>query len=136
MLRRGALLIALAAAVLAIFSACGGFKPTATTAAAGGSSGGAVDGKAVYDKNCMACHGATGGGGIGPAFAKDADSKLLQIFPEAATQIEFVTKGSAAYPNGYGATNKKGTGAMPGWSSLKAEEIEAVVKYERSLAGG
>lgn len=120
-------------AVMAL-GACGGFKPTASVQAGPAAP---VDGKAVFEKQCVVCHGAGGTGGIGPAFAKESGSQLLTVFPEASQQVDFVTKGSAAYPSGYGATNKKGTGAMPAFANiLKPEEIEAVVKYERSLAGG
>jgi mono/diheme cytochrome c family protein len=38
----------------------GGGTPT------GGTGGNAAAGKAVYAANCASCHGATGGGGIGP----------------------------------------------------------------------
>lgn len=129
-------------AVLGIISvlalgACGGFKPTATSQGANSGPAAPVDGKAVFEKQCAVCHGAGGTGGIGPAFAKESGSQLLTVFPDASQQIELVTKGSAAFPGGYGATNKKGTGAMPGFANiLKPEEIEAVVNYERSLAGG
>ena len=30
------------------------------------------DGKAIYTKNCVACHAANGGGGVGPNFTDDA----------------------------------------------------------------
>lgn len=132
---RRALLLIVGITAIFVMGACGGMKPTAS-AGNGKATSGPVDGKAIYEKQCAVCHGATGGGGVGPAFSKASDSQLLTLFPNAQSQVEFVTKGSAAFPDGYGATKKRGTGAMPAFSSiLKAEEIEAVVKYERQLAG-
>lgn len=132
------LVFSLLALTATLAFACGGMKPTAGTSASTGSGGGGGgDGAALYTKNCAACHGASGQGGVGLPLSKDNNTTLLQDFPDAAAQVEFVAKGSAAYPDGFGALKKKGTGAMPAWGSqLKPEEIQAVVTYERSLAGG
>jgi len=90
----------------------------------------AVSGSQVYASNCASCHGATGGGGVGPALA---DGASVQTFPDEAAHIDWVKTGSqpvAGKP--YGATGKIATGGMPGFEgSLSEEEIQAVVQYER-----
>jgi mono/diheme cytochrome c family protein len=97
----------------------------------------APDGKAIFAQRCAACHGANGEGGVGPPLNKGSGTTLLEDFPDAASQIEFVTKGSQAFPDGWGAKKRKpSANAMPAFgNTLSQEEIEAVVKYERSLAG-
>ena len=77
---------------------------------------GVVDGAAVYSARCASCHGATGGGGSGPALA---DGRLLEAYPDVADQVAVVTDGR---------------GGMPSFSSrLSPEEIEAVVEHTRTL---
>lgn len=90
----------------------------------------AVSGSQVYASNCASCHGASGGGGVGPALA---DGATVETFPDEAAHIEWVTNGSQSFAGKpYGATGKIATGGMPGFGgSLSAEEIEAVVTYER-----
>ena len=89
-----------------------------------------VSGAQVYSSNCASCHGATGGGGVGPALA---DGASVQTFPDEAAHIDWVKVGSqpvAGQP--YGATGKIATGGMPGFEGvLSEEEIQAVVTYER-----
>ena len=90
-------------------------------------------GAAVYS-NCSTCHGATGGGGVGPAM-----DGVLETFPEFSDHVAWVTEGSAAVKGQpYGATGKTATGGMPGFAtSLSPEQIIAVVCHERiTLAGG
>ena len=90
----------------------------------------AVSGAQVYATNCASCHGATGGGGVGPPLA---DGAAVQTFPDEAAHLEWVKVGSqpvAGQP--YGATGKIATGGMPGFGeALSEEEIQAVVTYER-----
>lgn len=103
----------------------------------GGKKSSGPDGKALYEKNCASCHGQQGQGGTGLALSKSAGTTLLVDFPDEASQIEFVKKGNMAYADGWGAEKKPARGTMPAWEKLlKADEIEAVVKYERSLAEG
>lgn len=98
-----------------------------------------IDGSALYGSNCASCHGATGGGGVGP---KLNGGETLKTFPEEAgreAQIEWVTNGSGAFKGkGYGDPNREGgqriatSGGMPGFGgTLTPEEIEAIVDYER-----
>ena len=90
-------------------TATGGTGAAGTTAAASN-----VDGQKLYEQNCAACHGKTGGGGIGPSL-KGIESK----FPNAADEEAIVTNGQ---------------GSMPGFGgSLSAEEISAVVAYTRTF---
>ncbi len=85
---------------------------------------------------CAACHGANGGGGVGPALAT-----LLNDFPSCPDQIEWVTLGSrgftAAGKTTYSALGKPINGGMPAFgASLTAEQIASVVSYERIRFGG
>lgn len=95
------------------------------------------DGEGIFAQQCSACHGASGQGGVGLPLSKANNTTLLVDFPEAASQIEFVTKGNAAFPDGWGANKNPARGSMPAFGSiLSPEELEAVVTYERTLAGG
>jgi mono/diheme cytochrome c family protein len=94
-------------------------------------------GERVYNNSgCAGCHGATGGGGVGPALAGDDAEKT---FPEEADHIAWIENGSAASKGQpYGDPNREGgqrvatSGAMPAFEGvLTPEEISAVVLYER-----
>lgn len=98
-----------------------------------------VDGSALYGSNCASCHGATGGGGVGP---KLAGGEVVKTFPGDEGReghIEWVTNGSGAFKGkGYGDPAREGgqhiatSGGMPAFGGkLTPEEIEAVVDYER-----
>ena len=90
-------------------------RPTAPVTAAP-AAGGAVDGAAVFSAHCTGCHGAHGEGGVGP---KLAGGRVVTAFPDAASQVAFV---------------KRGSGAMPSWEGrLTPAEIDAVVAYTRAL---
>ncbi len=95
-------------------------------------------GEQVYASNCATCHGATGGGGVGPAISGGA---VIEVFADPADQIEWVQKGSAGFQadgrSTYGDTNRPINGGMPGWeSTLTPEELNAVVYYERTGLSG
>lgn len=95
------------------------------------------DGEGIFAQQCAACHGASGQGGVGLPLSKANNTTLLVDFPDPAAQIEFVTKGNSAFPDGWGANKNPVRGSMPGFGSiLSPEELEAVVTYERTLAGG
>jgi mono/diheme cytochrome c family protein len=86
-------------------------------------------GQAVYrSAGCSTCHGATGGGGVGPALAN-----VTKTFPNFADHIAWVTHGSASVKGQpYGASGRVATGGMPAFGDqLSAEEIVAVVCHER-----
>lgn len=57
----------------------------------------AARGAHVFEHNCQACHGAQGGGGVGPTLAKNPILKYEDLFWETVLH---------------------GRGPMPGWSSV------------------
>ncbi|HTJ75649.1 MAG TPA: cytochrome c [Acidimicrobiales bacterium] len=100
--------------------------------------GGPLSGAQVYVKaGCVSCHGATGGGGVGPKLA-GGEAKLT--FPNEADHIAWVENGSApSKGKSYGDPNRPGgarppaSGGMPAFKGqLTPEEIAAVVDYERN----
>ena len=105
-----------------------------------GERGGALSpielGAQVYSSNCASCHGATGGGGIGPALA---GGETLLTFPAEEDHVAWIQEGSGPVRGqGYGDPARPGgqrmatTGNMPGFSgTLTEEQIRAVVLYER-----
>jgi cytochrome c oxidase subunit II len=74
-----------------------------------------AQGQEIYQARCASCHGATGGGGLGPRLA----GRMTERFPDIADQIALVT-------NGVRGTNMRAFGEV-----LSPEEIEAVVRYTR-----
>ena len=106
-------------------------------------------GAEVYTANCSSCHGATGGGGVGYAFA---GGEVLKTFPHIEDQLRWVDRGTQAYqqaaiavygdPARAGAVHNTGAkGVMPGFGSksggaLTEAEILAVVCHERYTLGG
>ena len=85
---------------------------------------------------CAGCHGATGGGGVGPKL-HGGEAKLT--FPNIQDHINWVKSGSAGVKGKpYGDPNRAGgqhiahTGLMPAFgSTLSDAQIQAVVAYER-----
>lgn len=94
-------------------------------------------GGAVYAAQCVACHGAEGGGGVGPAMTGGA---VLVTFPagSCADHTKWITLGSTGWPDStYGATGTPVAGGMPGFeSSLSEVELAQVALYERVAFGG
>lgn len=99
---------------------------------------GPLTGAQVYVKaGCGGCHGATGGGGVGPKLA-GGEAKLT--FPNEADHIAWVENGSAPSkgqpygdPNRPGGQHGPASGGMPAFKGqLTPEEIAAVVDYERN----
>jgi mono/diheme cytochrome c family protein len=81
-----------------------------------GSTAPTTPGAEIYAASCASCHGADGGGGIGPQLAGGA---AVKRFPDVADQIAFVTAGS---------------GAMPSFGGrLSPEQLRQVVEYTRTL---
>ncbi len=98
-------------------------------------------GEELYVARCASCHGATGGGGVGPGFA---GGSVLVTFPAGSCAAEdghiaWVAVGSAGWPEPtYGAPAKPvgGVGVMPPFGeALTEEELAAVVLYERVAFG-
>ena len=82
--------------------------------AATGDAPAAVDGAALYDRNCSSCHGDDGTGGFAPQLGGGA---AAETFPDAADQVAVVTSGR---------------GGMPAFGDrLSAEEIAAIVEFTR-----
>tara|TARA_R110001592_G_scaffold123630_2_gene331754 strand:- start:2433 stop:3017 length:585 start_codon:yes stop_codon:yes gene_type:complete len=71
------------------------------------------DGKAIYTKNCVACHAANGGGGVGPNFTDDA-----WIHGGTINDLFKIIK--------YGVPEK---GMIPWESQLNPEQIQNVASY-------
>jgi mono/diheme cytochrome c family protein len=96
-----------------------------------------VLGQQIYTSaGCAGCHGATGGGGVGPAL-HGGQSKLT--FPNIQDQLNWVKNGSQSLAPGtkYGDANRPGgqrvaKGDMPAFgSTLSPQQIQDVVMYER-----
>lgn len=98
-----------------------------------------TQGEATYTSICVACHSADGSGGVGPALA---GGSVLETFSSCTDHIDWVTLGSANWPDAtYGDTNKPVLGfsgsPMPGYDgTFTPEEIASVVLYERVAFGG
>lgn len=99
--------------------------------------GGPRTGAQIYvAAGCGSCHGATGGGGVGPKLT-GGEAKLT--FPNEEDHIKWVTEGSSGSrgkpygdPNRPGGQHGPASGGMPAFGSqLTPDEIKAVVQYER-----
>ena len=91
-------------------------------------------GQELYDANCATCHGANGGGGVGPAFA---DGAIYETWPDWRDHFRWVRLGSTGWPDEtYGANSKPKAGGMPGFEALSDAEMLLIVNYERSVLGG
>jgi mono/diheme cytochrome c family protein len=94
-----------------------------------------ADGQKIYQQ-CATCHGADGGGGVGPQLSAGA---VLKTWPSFKDQIRWVSLGSDGWPDAtYGAQNKPKKGGMPGWinQGLTPLQIAEVVRYEREVLSG
>jgi mono/diheme cytochrome c family protein len=93
----------------------------------------------VYGSSCASCHGAGGGGGVGPEL-----ETVTETFPDYKEHVWWTIDGAKAIPVNapYGSPDRPGgqrisRGVMPGWgTTLTAEELLSVVYYERSHFGG
>jgi mono/diheme cytochrome c family protein len=110
-----------------------------------------VEGGEIYSGQCASCHGGTGGGGTGRQLN---DGQVLLTFPSAeageaydgiAGQIAWVANGTAGTSTAtYGDPARSGGARTPGsfgqmsgfGGGLSAEELVAVVYYERVTHGG
>ncbi len=99
------------------------------------------EGEELYiESGCSGCHGAEGGGGIGPAFA---NGEVHVSFTSIEDQMVWVSKGSAIVGTGNIYTSENSTrpravaNQMPGYGAgasgaLDVEQLLAVVLYERT----
>ena len=82
----------------------------------GGSNTPASPGATLFSENCARCHGADGGGGLGPQLS---GGHVVDAFPNVDDQIRFVTRGRDGMP--------------PFGNSLTPAQIKQVVEYTRTL---
>jgi len=112
------------------------FLYVGTLEGAGGEAEGLFgEGESIYAESCASCHGAEGGGGVGPALA---GGDVLSTFPDLVGHVEWVAQATAGLGEGTPFGSEEvgrvagANGNMPGFSeSLTAEELLAVVVYER-----
>jgi mono/diheme cytochrome c family protein len=105
--------IAALAFVLALFVN----EPDDGGGAGGGGTAAAPPGASVYSAQCAGCHGADGGGGLGPQLA----GRVVDRFPDAADQVAVVTNGRGGMPSFKG--------------KITPEQIDQVVEYTRTGLG-
>jgi mono/diheme cytochrome c family protein len=75
-----------------------------------------VEGRSVYAKYCVECHGLKGEGGIGPEIA---GGRTARDFTTAAQQADVV---------------EHGFNTMPGFQGILSRgQIDAVVRYQREV---
>ena len=81
---------------------------------------------------CSACHGADGGGGVGPEL-----HTVLETWPDFRDHMLWVRLGSSGWPTGtYGAQDKTKNGGMPSHPDLTDQQLAQVVLFERVTLGG
>ncbi len=98
-----------------------------------GETGAFALGEELYSK-CASCHGASGGGGVGPAF-----SGVRETWPDYRDHLAWVRLGDAGWPGAtYGANNRPKNTGMPAFDEgqLSDEELAQIVLYERAAFGG
>jgi len=95
--------------------------------------------EAYAGSGCAGCHGAAGGGGVGPAFAGGA---IYETFPSFVEHFEWVRLGSAGWleerGDTYGAPDIPVGGGMPGFGEdqLSDAELVYIILHERSSLAG
>ena len=99
------------------------------------------EGEELYvEAGCSGCHGAEGGGGIGPALA---DGEVHVTFTSVEDQMAWILRGSAIVGTGNNYASPDSirerpvAGQMPGYgvdgsTSLNVEELLAVTLFERT----
>jgi mono/diheme cytochrome c family protein len=99
-----------------------------------------VLGQEAYAGNgCAGCHGASGGGGSGPAFNGGA---IYETWPNFLDHFRWVRLGSAGWQSEegdtYGANDKPVGGGMPGFGedALSDAQLINIVLHERQGLGG
>lgn len=104
-------------------------------APSGGEASALALGNSLYQANCASCHGANGGGGVGPSFQ---DGAVVTTWENWRDHVAWVSLGDAGWPfDTYGNVENPVTQGMPGFgSSLSAEDIALIVRYEREELAG
>jgi mono/diheme cytochrome c family protein len=74
-------------------------------------------GRDLYLSQCATCHGADGGGGLGPKLA----GRMEERYPDIEDHMAVIRDGVS------------GTRMLPFGQSLTEEEIRAVARYEREV---
>lgn len=93
-----------------------------------------TDGKTVYSSKCASCHGASGGGGVGPKLAAGA---VITTFADPVDQVRWVMLGSAQGAAVYEKAGKKPVGGMPTFAgTISITEVVEAVLYERQNISG
>lgn len=92
------------------------------------------EGAVVY-ASCAACHGATGGGAVGPQLS---GGKVGETFSNPIDHVRWIISGSSGHVGStYGDTKKPKKGGMPAFgATLSLEEIVSVVRHERETQSG
>jgi hypothetical protein len=119
---------------------CDGSEFTGSGAGGGGTDF-LAEGEALYAAApgaCAGCHGAQGGGGVGPAFGG-----VVSTFSACVDHIEWVALGTPGFQQAgrstYGDSDKPvgGGGVMPPFGTVLTEEqLASVVAFERVRFGG
>lgn len=100
-------------------------------------------GQTIYNQSgsCASCHGADGGGGAG--FPVLSGGAVVSTFSSCADHSQWIELGTSGFQAaGLATYGDNGTGvgssgaAMPGFGTLSADELAAVVFYERVVFGG
>jgi mono/diheme cytochrome c family protein len=96
-----------------------------------------VLGDEIFASSCASCHGASGGGGSGPAFV---DGAVVETWPDWRDHVMWVRLGDANWPGEtYGAQPKTKTSSsgMPSFAgTLTDQQVAQVVLHERQLSVG
>ena len=93
--------------------------------------------KVFRSAGCSGCHGAAGQGNPAIGAPKLAAGEVVKTFPDEADHVAWVTGGSIGGGQPYGDPAREGgqhhsKGGMPAFgASLSADDIEAVITYER-----
>lgn len=78
---------------------------------------------------CSACHGATGGGAVGPRLS---DGAVIGTFPDPVDHVRWVILGSNGGAALYAAAGKQSVGGMPAFGeTLSLTRIVEIVLHER-----